>query len=343
LSLIPGTETRTSHSKTVEQNSSENSPETEPQKQKTKTKDELFRFATLGDFDANERTSNTLSAIAKQHTDFTLGLGDFSYGTVSEIHWCGLVKEKLGRKYPFELIAGNHDLNFGHGEIQNFAKCLPNRIPGMVGAYTEQFYFDYKDSMRIIAISPNLTFNNGKTYNYRKGKSEYAWLNKAIDGARDKDMPWVTVAMHKNCISFGVKTCEIGSDLMNLLLKKKVNLILQGHEHAYLRSFQLALSDRCTRLKSESFNPGCVVRPPQKNRYLSTSGSLLVINGTGGKELREFNFDDPEKNYFADWHSTGSVPVNGPTIIKVHNHKLVIELIDSAGFVVQDKFIILKP
>ena len=42
--------------------------------------------------------------------------------------------------------------------------------------------------------------------------------------------------------------CEPGADLTNLLLPKKVDLVLTGHEHIYQRTKQLALGAGCTSL-----------------------------------------------------------------------------------------------
>ena len=47
--------------------------------------------------------------------------------------------------------------------------------------------------------------------------------------------------MHKPCITVGQYDCDPGPDLFNMLVSKKVDLILSGHEHIYQRSHQLAL------------------------------------------------------------------------------------------------------
>ncbi len=53
--------------------------------------------------------------------------------------------------------------------------------------------------------------------------------------------------MHKPCLSLGEYACDIGADLTNLLLSKKVDLVLSGHEHIYQRSKQLGAGDRAAR------------------------------------------------------------------------------------------------
>ncbi len=42
-----------------------------------------------------------------------------------------------------------------------------------------------------------------------------------IDNARlDSEIRWIVV-MHKDCVSVGGKSCEVGIDLWNLLMQKK--------------------------------------------------------------------------------------------------------------------------
>ena len=45
--------------------------------------------------------------------------------------------------------------------------------------------------------------------------------------------------MHKPCLSMGEYACDPGADLVNLLLQKKVDVVLSGHEHIYQRTKQL--------------------------------------------------------------------------------------------------------
>ena len=48
--------------------------------------------------------------------------------------WCDLVTDRVG-DVPFQLLAGNHESDGRNGFIDEFADCLPNRLPGLVGTY----------------------------------------------------------------------------------------------------------------------------------------------------------------------------------------------------------------
>lgn len=301
---------------------------------------EVFKFATVGDFDLNDNTTRSLAQINAQNVEFVLGLGDFSYGRVDEYAWCDSIKQQLGETLPFQLIAGNHDLvpetsAKSQGYIDKFATCLPNRMPNLRGIYGQQYTFDY-GTARIIAIVPDLLVSD-KKYTYAPGTTERTWLINAIDGAKSDNKKWVFVAMHKNCITYGVKTCEIGEDLLKLLVEKKVTLVLQGHEHAYMRSKQLQINQTtCPFIPANSFNKDCV-SSDSPDQYSNKNGSIVLINGTGGVELRPLDVTKPAKDYFAAGYGSNIQPSYGPSIVTVFPDYVSVDYIDSGG-VILDHF-----
>ena len=125
-----------------------------------------FTFTAGGDFGGNSRSSATLDLIAHSGSAFHLAIGDFSYSEITpESAWCSYVQSHVGSTFPVELVSGNHEDGgeFQDGLIDNFVKCLPDRL-GAVGTYGKQYYFDYPASSplaRFIMISPDLTFTNG--------------------------------------------------------------------------------------------------------------------------------------------------------------------------------------
>jgi PKD repeat protein len=99
--------------------------------------------------------------------------------------------------------------------------------------------------------------------------------------------------MALNCITAGINGCEIGPDLMNLLLAKKVDLILQGHDHNYQRSKQLS----CAQVNQ--YDPSCIVNDGANGIYNKDAGSILVISGTGGSNEYDINTTRANYQYFA--------------------------------------------
>jgi len=208
-------------------------------------------FTAAGDIAALTESAAVLSQIDSLDPDLHLALGDLSYGaTGAEQSWCDFVTARVGAGFPFELISGNHESNGLNGNINDFSACLPNQLPGLIGTYGRQYYVDVPQGaplVRFIAISPNLVFPDS-TWSYGAGTPRYQWTAAAIDGARSANIPWVVVGMHKPCISLGQYACDVGPDITNLLLQKRVDLVLNGHEHLYQRSKQLAIRQGCAAL-----------------------------------------------------------------------------------------------
>lgn len=291
----------------------------------------VFSFGAVGDIGATNNSSAVLSAITPSAVDFFLALGDLSYNQITpETAWCNYVKQRVGNEFPFELVAGNHEDDGPDGQIANFASCLPDRIGTIVGTYPKEYYFDYPTTnpiARFIMISPNLTFPNEGTYSYAKNTPRYEWTKNAIDSARAQGIKWIIVGMHKYCIAMVSGSCEIGADIMNLLIEKKVDLYLQAHDHAYARSKQLALSPLCTAITPGSYNSNCVVDDGSDNEYLKGQGTIIMTIGQGGRSLNKQYTSDSEAKYFANWMGSNFNPTYGFIKFTVSDSRIQAEFV----------------
>jgi len=287
-----------------------------------------FTFTAVGDYFATADTDRVLNGIKTANPALNIALGDFNYDpNVTETAWCDYIKSHLGSDLPFELIAGNHDADGGQGSIDEFIKCLPNKISNLTGIYGKEYYFDYDGTTRFILASPNLTFN-GVYYDYSLGTSHYSWISNAIDSARQSGIKWIVVATHEPCVNIENATCWIGVDLTNLLVRKKVDVVLQAHSHNYERSKQLSLSDSgCTVIGDGSYNSKCVVANLDSNRYPKGAGTVFVAAGTGGRNLSYVDLADGELPYFAAWSAGNSNPAFGFLKLSVTADTLTSEFI----------------
>ncbi|MEO7378013.1 MAG: PKD domain-containing protein [Nakamurella sp.] len=269
-------------------------------------------FLAAGDFSANLGATSVLTAMGAEPSDLTLAVGDFSYGvTGQEQAWCDFVTSKFSSGYAFELVSGNHESNGLNGNINDFGACLPNQLPGAVGTYGKQYYVDVPRGnplVRYIMISPSLGFPDG-TYNYPAGSARYLWTANAIDSARTAGIPWVVVGMHKPCLTVGVYACDPGADLFNLLVSKKVDLVLSGHEHMYQRTKQLALSTDCPAVVPGTYNAACVA--DGDSALVKGAGLVSATVGTGGVGLRAVTLTDAEMPYFVTASGSNQNPSHG--------------------------------
>ena len=273
-----------------------------------------FVFSVAGDYGAWNGFMESLNQLKQTRSDFAIALGDLSYGGIAkpglgtEEGWC---KEFHDAFQNIVIVAGNHDTGDtlpGEGDINQFAQYCPAPPQFAVnGDYGKQYYFDYpkgNPTVRFILLSPDLVFvfDGGEHYRYNVGTPRYNWTRDTIDQARAAGIPWVIVGMHKNCIGAGEHACETGPDILNLLVGKKVDLILNAHTHNYERSKQLALNaDSCAAMQLHIFNGNCIVDDGASHVYKRGEGSVVVIAGTGGRDIDPFNLDDPYAGYFAAW------------------------------------------
>jgi hypothetical protein len=274
-----------------------------------------FTFAAAGDHGANPTASASLAALDSSPASFYLALGDLDYDeTTSDAAWCDYIHQHLptkGPDFPFEIVTGNHeDDSQLDGFILNHAACLPDHMNSTAGPgsqYGVEYSFDYPAGAplaRFIMISPELKVG-GTTYHYVPGNAHYAWLKDKIDQAHADGIPWVVVGMHYPCLSAGQYGCVEGSALMNLLVDEKVDLVLNGHEHTYQRTKQLATNPTtCPTIAPTGYNPACVVDDGLDGVYPKGAGMVDVVDGTFGRALYNSSRSDPEAPYFAKLDGT---------------------------------------
>ena len=234
----------------------------------------------------------------------------------------GLLADTLGWRWIFFI-----NVPIGIAALFLATRILPRDV-----AQKEQRL----DLVDLFLLSPGLA-----PYKYDKGNANYNWVASAIDSARAAHIPWMIVGEHKYCIvidSSHTNTCS-GQDLMNLLLSKRVDLILQGQKHGYQASKQLALNTTtCTSLSVASYKPSCVVGA--SSSPLKGAGSVITICGTGGKSLALVDASDPEAGYFRTWMGGNANPTWGMSKITVSATQLHLQFVAASGGTFSDSLTI---
>ncbi len=189
--------------------------------------------------------------------------------------------------------------------------------PVQGNCYGKEYYFDYPTinpvarfifaSPKIYNItgvctsSPNCSSQTGQPcteqygcWQYDANDIHYNWAANAIDNARAQGIGWVVVATHKLCMSSADATCSMGISFFNMLVQKKVDLIIQAHDNAYERSKQLALnSGSCPKIATDGngyvvYNSGCIVDSGLGN-YTRGLGSVVIVQGAWVNDLYGVN------------------------------------------------------
>lgn len=299
-----------------------------------------FSFGAAGDFAGGDPFDQTLAAIKRAQPSFMLALGDLSYST-EEAAWCGKWTTSFPRLF---LLAGNHDSGESPGgNINNYLAACPRPPAAVSGSYGKQYFFDYPTNAplaRFIMVAPGLgnKYLAGLDTNYTKGSEGYAFVEGAIDSARANGIRWVFVGMHKNFITPMEKPDEVSRDrlFMSMLLSKRVDVILQAHEHGYARSWPLAVTGvGCRAIVPNDFNAQCIA--DSDDSYARGTGTIFQILGTGGKKGRGLYRLDPEYPYFAK----STVKTNGFGLFRVSASSVHFAFERSAGKAFADTYAIL--
>jgi hypothetical protein len=307
-----------------------------------------FVFGTGGDHSSFSQAATVFQRVGADHPDFFLSLGDLSYDAITPSQWCSFVKDNLNRgagrplgdaygaSFPFQLTEGNHE----QANYDQYLPCLPDRLGSTVrpgSSYGRDYYVDYPQAAplaRFIVTGP------GIEYTMTTGSAPYTWLSDVIDQARASGIRWVIVANHKNYVTAGDKPDEIGSAYFNLLVQKKVDLVLQGHEHDYQRSHQLGLSAACPAVAKGTALPACIVASGSSGSYVAGRGTVLMITGLAGQTARTIAPSDGEAPYFATLEGNAAAPTFGYNRVTVTADRLSSTFVNSSSTGFADTFTI---
>ncbi|WMV48261.1 hypothetical protein MTR67_041646 [Solanum verrucosum] len=216
------------------------------------------RIAIVGDLGLTYNTTSTISHLTGNNPDLVLLVGDVTYanlyltnGTGSDCYSCsfpdtpihetyqprwdywGRYMQPLVSKIPIMVLEGNHEIE-EQAENQTFA------------AYRSRFAFPSKESG---SSSPlYYSFNAGGIHfimlggyvAYNKSDDQYKWLEKDLANVDRTITPWLVATWHPpwySTYTAHYREAECMKVAMEeLLYEYGVDLVFNGHVHAYERS-----------------------------------------------------------------------------------------------------------
>ncbi|OLC87802.1 MAG: hypothetical protein AUJ08_00265 [Thaumarchaeota archaeon 13_1_40CM_3_50_5] len=218
-----------------------------------------FNFAAVGDWACGTTAYNTANNIVSKNTELTLGLGDYSYAKRADC-WFSVISPIDGQT---RINIGNHDV------ISN--KLLNQYMTHFHLA--KQFYsFDYQN-VHILTMSTEIPFATGsEQYNFVK--------NDLASAASNPNINWIVVNFHRAMYlsdgGYGVSSSLKGY-YHALFDQYNVDLVLNGHQHAYERTFPI---------KYNSANPSSpIVTDTSTSSYNDPQGEIFATVGTGGASM----------------------------------------------------------
>jgi predicted phosphodiesterase len=231
-----------------------------------------FNFAAVGDWGCTDDTTDTVNNILDKKPELVLGLGDYSYEDSADC-WFKIV-DPIDDKIKIEI--GNHDVE----ELGKLPKYMDHfRL-------TEQYYsFDYRN-IHFLALSTETPFAvNSPQYNFVKND-----LSKA---ASDANIDWIIVYYHRPMYTIPSTHSAISSlrsTYHPLFEEYGVDLVLQGHNHNYQRTYPIKFNNENP--------PHPIETSTNKTTYTDPDGGQIFATvGTGGASLYSFT---GKEDYFVE-------------------------------------------
>ncbi|CAH9129800.1 unnamed protein product [Cuscuta epithymum] len=295
------------------------------------------KVAIVGDLGLTYNTTSTINHLMRNNADLVILVGDVSYanlyltnGTGSDCYTCsfpdtpihetyqprwdywGRYMQPLLSKVPIMVVEGNHDIE---PQIENKT----------FAAYSSRFAFPSKESG---SSSPlYYSFNAGGIHfvmlggyvAYSKTDDQYRWLERDLANVDRKVTPWLVATWHPpwySSYTAHYREAECMRVAMEeLLYKAGVDLVFNGHVHAYERSNRvfnysldpcgpvyITIGDGGNREKmaiSHADEPGNCPNP--RSTPDAFMGGFCAYNFTSGPAAGKFCWDQqPEFSAYRD-------------------------------------------
>jgi hypothetical protein len=235
-----------------------------------------FNFAAAGDWACNSRTVDTVNNIIDKNPELVLGLGDYSYEDTADC-WLEIIAP-LDDK--MKIAIANHDVE---------TTFLLNQYMSHFNL-TKQFYsFNYQN-VHFTVISTQLLRGT-------EGDEQYEFVNADLaSAASDPNIDWIVVYHHTEAYTspwVGVPNGQnvhtglnrLKEEYHPLFEKYDVDLVLQGDNHNYQRSYPIKYNN------ANSSSP--IITDGNTTNYSNPEGQIFVTVGTGGAESHFFLAKEP--------------------------------------------------
>ena len=225
-----------------------------------------FNFAAAGDWGCTSHTIDTVNNIVDKNPELILGLGDYEYYGDDADCWLEIV-EPIDDK--MKIAIGNH-------EVEEESKLT--QYMEYFGLSNQYYSFDYQ----------NVHFTVMSDYvSDEIGSEQYIFVqNDLAKAAADPNIDWIIVAHHEHPYASTkneiIHTANKLKKVYHPLFEQyKVDLVLQGHQHNYQRTYPI---------KYDSDTPiSPIITDRNRNTYTNPEGQIFLTIGTAGASLHSLN------------------------------------------------------
>ena len=235
-----------------------------------------FSFAAAGDWGCTDGTLTTAKRITEKNPEIVLGLGDYSYDTTADC-WLDIL-DQTNLSERMKISIGNHETTiysraFGNDSYKS--SSLLKQYMDNFGLKYQFYSFDYHN-VHFLGLATELPLGIGS--------EQYEFVENDLAASSSKSgIDWRVAYFHYPMYPASEKIADpkMFRELYHPLFDKYgVDLVLQGHDHNYQRSFPLQFN---------SSNPTFPkITSITKSDYVNPEGEIFVIIGTGGQSLYKF-------------------------------------------------------
>ncbi len=241
-----------------------------------------FTFVAAGDMGVNPTAAANVARMAEANPDFALHAGDLAYSGGDPVKWDAFMQQvaPLNDRGQYWPAIGNHEYE---GGLSLYADrfSLPNN---------ERWYSFNHSNVHVVSL------DGGPTYDaVPMGETE--WLEADLGyNAQDPLHPWTIVELHYPLFTTGPHGSWLGGRSLwgSLFDRSGVELVIQGHDHMYERSWPVLASGGVT-----------------QQSYDSPGAPVYVTTGGGGAPLYLPVLDAPWSAFRASSYETLRVTVDG--------------------------------
>lgn len=165
---------------------------------------------------------------------------------------------------------GNHEKNAAHATVNNF---LLSNVPEQNTESGVYYSYDYNNAHFMVLNTNDLNGDN------TLGTKQVEWL-KADAAASDKQ--WKIVALHKAVYSNGSHyddkdVVALRAQLAALMPQLDIDVVLQGHDHVYLRTTAMKDNAKCEIVEKTVSHNGA-----DYTAMVNPDGTVYAIDGCAG-------------------------------------------------------------
>src|ERR687889_351316 len=245
-----------------------------------------LNFAAVGDWGCTGDTTNTIKNIQNKDPELVLALGDLSYENTANcwLNETGSINNKL------KIAIGNHDHD--DDDKKGELPLLQTQYKKHFDLSNTYYSFDYHN-VHFIAIDSMLPYTiNSPQYSFVR--------NDLISTSQNPNIKWIIVYFHHPMYTSASEHC---SDLLlretyhPLFDQYGVDLVLQGHNHNYQRSYPITYNNdkninnnnnKISNINNNDISFKPTIIPTNTNTYNNPTGEIYITAGTGGESLYGF-------------------------------------------------------